>query len=297
MSIDTTLRLLTRATGMTVADLATAIPKAGVNTVSAWLKGDKVPGKEQIDALAQCSAFRPARCWRTGEHARSGADQGRTRTARRLSRAQSAPAGRAARGRAQHAAEGVAQMSKLKRKHYESCWRRCSWNSRAWRSGAARRQARGRGVRRPRHRRQGRRDRRGPRAPQPAPVPVAALPKPDEREKTEWYFQRYAAQIARRRRNPAVRPQLVQPRRRGEGDGFASDAQVKAFLQQAPQFEKQLVDDGILLFKYWLCCDQAQQEKRFAERLDDPLKGLEARRSTSRRASSTRPTPARARRC
>ena len=37
-------------------------------------------------------------------------------------------------------------------------------------------------------------------------------------------------------------------------------------------FEKQLVDDGILLFKYWLCCDQAQQEARFAERLDDPLK-------------------------
>ena len=55
--------------------------------------------------------------------------------------------------------------------------------------------------------------------------------------------------------------------------GFATDAQVKAFLQQAPQFEQQLVDDGILLFKYWLCCDQAQQEKRFAERLDDPLKG------------------------
>ena len=54
--------------------------------------------------------------------------------------------------------------------------------------------------------------------------------------------------------------------------GFASDAQVKAFLQQAPTFEKLLVDDGILLFKYWLCTDQAQQEERFAERLDDPLK-------------------------
>jgi len=47
---------------------------------------------------------------------------------------------------------------------------------------------------------------------------------------------------------------------------------VKAFLQQAPVFEKLLVDDGILLFKYWLCCDQDQQEDRFAERLDDPLK-------------------------
>ena len=53
MSLDTTLRLLTKATGLTVTDLATAIPKAGASTVSAWLKGDKVPGKEQIDALAR----------------------------------------------------------------------------------------------------------------------------------------------------------------------------------------------------------------------------------------------------
>ncbi|MFT4179068.1 MAG: hypothetical protein QM612_06345 [Thermomonas sp.] len=53
MSIDTTLRLLTRATGMTVADLATAIPRAGIGTVNAWLKGEKLPGKDQIDALAR----------------------------------------------------------------------------------------------------------------------------------------------------------------------------------------------------------------------------------------------------
>jgi transcriptional regulator with XRE-family HTH domain len=53
MPLDTTLRLLARATGLTVADLATAIPKAGASTVSAWLKGDKVPGREQIDALAR----------------------------------------------------------------------------------------------------------------------------------------------------------------------------------------------------------------------------------------------------
>jgi transcriptional regulator with XRE-family HTH domain len=53
MSLDTTLRLLTRASGLSVADLATAIPRAGVNTVSAWLKGDKIPGREQIDALAR----------------------------------------------------------------------------------------------------------------------------------------------------------------------------------------------------------------------------------------------------
>jgi len=54
--------------------------------------------------------------------------------------------------------------------------------------------------------------------------------------------------------------------------GFASDAQVEAFLKAAPAFEKMLVDDGVLLFKYWLTCDQAQQEERFAERVADPLK-------------------------
>ena len=54
--------------------------------------------------------------------------------------------------------------------------------------------------------------------------------------------------------------------------GYASPAQVKAFLAQAPAFEKGLIDDGILLFKYWLATDQAQQEKRLADRLNDPLK-------------------------
>jgi polyphosphate kinase 2 (PPK2 family) len=67
--------------------------------------------------------------------------------------------------------------------------------------------------------------------------------------------------------------------------GYCTQADYTAFLHQAPQFERMLVDDGILLFKYWLCCDQAKQEERFAERLDDPLKAwklspidLEARR-------------------
>ena len=48
--------------------------------------------------------------------------------------------------------------------------------------------------------------------------------------------------------------------------------EVEAFLPAVPGFEKALVDDGILLFKYWLTCDQEKQEERFAERLDDPLK-------------------------
>ena len=102
---------------------------------------------------------------------------------------------------------------------------------------------------------------------------VVALRKPTEREAGQWYFQRYAAQL------PAAGEIALFDRswynRAGVEKvmGFASDAQVEAFLHATPQFEQQLVDDGILLFKYWLCCDQEQQEKRFAERLEDPLKG------------------------
>ena len=102
---------------------------------------------------------------------------------------------------------------------------------------------------------------------------VVALPKPTDREAGEWYFQRYVAHL------PAAGEIVLFDRswynRAGVEKvmGFASDAQVEAFLHAAPHFEQQLVDDGILLFKYWLCCDQAKQEERFAERLADPLKG------------------------
>ena len=101
---------------------------------------------------------------------------------------------------------------------------------------------------------------------------VVALPTPTGREATQWYFQRYVPHL------PAAGEIVLFDRswynRAGVEKvmGFATDAQVKAFLRQAPAFEQLLVDDGILLFKYWLCCDQAKQEERFAERLDDPLK-------------------------
>ena len=101
---------------------------------------------------------------------------------------------------------------------------------------------------------------------------VAALPRATEREQTQWYFQRYADHL------PAAGEIVLFDRswynRAGVESvmGFATPAQVKSFLRQAPHFERQLVDDGILLFKYWLCCDQARQEERFAERLEDPLK-------------------------
>ena len=106
----------------------------------------------------------------------------------------------------------------------------------------------------------------------PRTCKVVALPKPTEREATQWYFQRYVAHL------PAAGEIVLFDRswynRAGVERvmGFASEAQVSAFLDAAPHFERMLVDDGMLLFKYWLCVDQAEQEERFAERLADPLK-------------------------
>ncbi len=107
----------------------------------------------------------------------------------------------------------------------------------------------------------------------PRMVRHVALAKPDAREQTQWYFQRYVAHL------PAAGEIVLFDRswynRAGVEKvmGFATEAQVSAFLKQAPVFEKQLVDDGLLLRKYWLTCDQETQEKRFAERRTDPLKG------------------------
>jgi polyphosphate kinase len=101
---------------------------------------------------------------------------------------------------------------------------------------------------------------------------TVALPKPTERERTQWYFQRYVPHL------PAAGEIVLFDRswynRAGVERvmGYCSDEQAQAFLEQAPVFEKMLVDDGILLFKYWLTVDQALQEERFAERRADPLK-------------------------
>ena len=101
---------------------------------------------------------------------------------------------------------------------------------------------------------------------------TVALGKPGEREQSQWYFQRYVPHL------PAAGDIVLFDRswynRAGVERvmGFCTEAQTQAFLKQAPVFEKMLVDDGILLFKYWLTVDQAQQEERFAERLADPLK-------------------------
>ena len=101
---------------------------------------------------------------------------------------------------------------------------------------------------------------------------VVALGKPSDSERTQWYFQRYVPHL------PAAGEIVLFDRswynRAGVERvmGFCTPEQTAAFLKQAPVFEKMLVDDGILLFKYWLTVDQAQQEERFAERAADPLK-------------------------
>ena len=101
---------------------------------------------------------------------------------------------------------------------------------------------------------------------------VVALGKPSDQERTQWYFQRYVphlpagGQIALFDRSWYNRAGVDKVM------GFATGPEVKHFLRQAPVFEKLLVDDGVLLFKYWLTVDQAEQEQRFAERRSDPLK-------------------------
>jgi polyphosphate kinase 2 len=101
---------------------------------------------------------------------------------------------------------------------------------------------------------------------------VVALPSPSEREQTQWYFQRYIEHF------PANGEIVLFDRswynRAGVERvmGFCTQEQTQDFLNAVPQFERHLVDDGILLFKYWLCCDQAVQEERFQNRLNNPMK-------------------------
>ncbi|TAL25149.1 MAG: polyphosphate kinase 2 [Aquabacterium sp.] len=101
---------------------------------------------------------------------------------------------------------------------------------------------------------------------------TVALSKPSEREQGQWYFQRYLAHL------PAAGEIALFDRswynRAGVEKvmGFCGGDQTRAFLKQVPVLEKLLVDDGLLLFKYWLTVDQMHQEERFQERLTDPLK-------------------------
>jgi polyphosphate kinase 2 len=106
----------------------------------------------------------------------------------------------------------------------------------------------------------------------PRTVRTVALPAPTERERTQWYFQRYVEHL------PAAGEIVLFDRswynRAGVERvmGFATTLEYELFLTQAPIFEKLLIDDGIVLVKYWFSVSDAEQEKRFQARAKDPLR-------------------------
>ena len=101
---------------------------------------------------------------------------------------------------------------------------------------------------------------------------VAALPAPTERERTQWYFQRYVSHL------PAAGEIVLFDRswynRAGVERvmGFCDDAQYEEFFRSVPEFERMLVRSGIVLIKYWFSITDAEQHRRFLARIHDPLK-------------------------
>ncbi|MCC3704229.1 polyphosphate kinase 2 [Rouxiella badensis] len=101
---------------------------------------------------------------------------------------------------------------------------------------------------------------------------VAALPAPNDRERTQWYFQRYIAHL------PAAGEMVLFDRswynRAGVEKvmGFCSDQEYEEFFRSVPEFEKMLTRSGIQIVKYWFSITDEEQELRFLSRIHDPLK-------------------------
>ncbi len=101
---------------------------------------------------------------------------------------------------------------------------------------------------------------------------VAALPAPTEREKTQWYFQRYVTLL------PAAGEMVLFDRswynRAGVERvmGFCSEDEYGEFMRSCPEFERMLVRSGVILIKYWFSVSDEEQERRFQARIDDPTK-------------------------
>ncbi len=106
----------------------------------------------------------------------------------------------------------------------------------------------------------------------PRVVRTVALGTPTEREKTEWYFQRYVAHL------PAGGEIVLFDRswynRAGVERvmGFCTEAEYEEFMRSAPSFERMLMRSGVTLIKYWLSVSDEEQERRFQARIDDPAK-------------------------
>ncbi|MDJ1370344.1 polyphosphate kinase 2 [Gulosibacter molinativorax] len=101
---------------------------------------------------------------------------------------------------------------------------------------------------------------------------IVALPKPTDRERSQWYFQRYVEHL------PAAGEIVIFDRswynRAGVERvmGFCTEKEYHRFLRQAPIFERMLTEDGIHLAKYWFSVSDAEQELRFRSRADDPMR-------------------------
>jgi len=101
---------------------------------------------------------------------------------------------------------------------------------------------------------------------------VVALAAPTEREKTQWYFQRYVAEL------PGAGEMVLFDRswynRAGVERvmGFCTEDEYQEFLRSCPEFERMLVRSGIILIKYWFSVSDAEQERRFQARINDPTK-------------------------
>ena len=106
----------------------------------------------------------------------------------------------------------------------------------------------------------------------PRIVKTVALGVPTDREKTQWYFQRYVAHL------PAAGEMVLFDRswynRAGVERvmGFASDDEYREFLRSCPEFERMLVRSGIQLIKYWFSVSETEQERRFQDRMKNPVK-------------------------
>jgi polyphosphate kinase 2 len=101
---------------------------------------------------------------------------------------------------------------------------------------------------------------------------IAALPTPTERERSQWYFQRYVAHL------PAAGEIVLFDRswynRAGVERvmGFCTDAEYEEFMRTCPEFERILVRSGITLVKYWFSVSDEEQERRFQARVEDPMR-------------------------
>ncbi|AOH42406.1 polyphosphate kinase 2 [Anaerolineaceae bacterium oral taxon 439] len=106
----------------------------------------------------------------------------------------------------------------------------------------------------------------------PRVVRVVALPVPTEKEKTQWYYQRYVAHL------PSAGEMVLMDRswynRAGVERvmGYCTDEQVTEFYRSTPEFENMLIRSGIILIKYWFSVSDNEQERRFQDRINDPTR-------------------------